>query len=175
MRKMIAAIMVAWAVPAAAYAEPSLPCPSGSTVLPAELSGWSSRTVIAAAANAADSDRARLEPKVARDATLIESSKVRFPVPPGKLASSETYGGILRFSVEADGVYRVALGAGAWVDVLREGKVIASSAHGHGPACSGIRKIVDFRLSAGEHFLQIAGSPTPVLAVLVAPRARFAD
>ena len=66
------------------------------------------------------------------------------------------------------GTYRVALGAGAWVDMLRDGKAIASTAHGHGPACSGIRKIVDFPLTPGSYVLQLAGSPDANIPVLVA-------
>nr|WP_179220809.1 hypothetical protein [Sphingomonas laterariae] len=47
---------------------------------------------------------------------------------------------------------------------LRIGQQIATA---HGPACSGVRKMVDFRLKAGRHVLQIAGSASPAIALMV--------
>jgi hypothetical protein len=45
---------------------------------------------------------------------------------------------------------------------------LTSIAHGHGPDCSGIRKMVDFRLEAGSYVLQIVGNGAPTVRVLVA-------
>ena len=78
-----------------------------------------------------------------------------------------SHGGLVGFSVTEAGTYRVALGSGAWIDVVRGGKAAASTAHGHGPACSGVRKTVDFPLTPGRYILQIAGNGTPSIAVMV--------
>ena len=43
-----------------------------------------------------------------------------------------------------------------------------SVAHGRGPACSGIRKMVDFALEPGLYVLQIAGNGGPSLPVMIA-------
>ena len=56
----------------------------------------------------------------------------------------------------------------AWVDVVRAGRALASSAHGHGPACTGIRKIVDFRLQPGRYVLQVSGGTSASVPVLIA-------
>lgn len=93
---------------------------------------------------------------------------MRYVVPPEKPGKPATHGGLASFTVATPGTYRVALGAGAWVDVVRDGKAVASVAHGHGPACSTIRKMVDFRLTPGRYLLQIAGNADPVIPVMVA-------
>lgn len=73
------------------------------------------------------------------------------------------------FSVTTAGTYRVALSGGAWIDMIRDGKVIASSAHTEGSACSGIRKIVDFPLTSGTYTLQLTGAKSATMTVLVMP------
>jgi homogentisate 1,2-dioxygenase len=62
----------------------------------------------------------------------------------------------------------VALGSGAWIDVLKGKAAMASVAHGHGPDCSGIRKMVDFRLSPGRYTLQIAANGEQTLPLMIA-------
>ena len=44
----------------------------------------------------------------------------------------------------------MGLSAGAWIDVVKDGAQVASSAHGHGPACSTLRKQVAFELGISE-------------------------
>jgi hypothetical protein len=76
------------------------------------------------------------------------------------------------FDVVKAGVYRVALSAGAWVDVVQGGTIAQSVAHGHGPECSGIRKIVSFHLAPGRYVLQLVASDVPeVTAIVLAPAA----
>ena len=62
----------------------------------------------------------------------------------------------------------MALGSGAWVDIVKDGKAIESVAHGHGPDCSGIRKMVDFPLEPGNYVLEIAANGQSQLPLLVA-------
>ncbi len=61
-------------------------------------------------------------------------------------------------------------GWGAWIDVVRDGKPLESIAHGHGPACSGIRKIVDFALQPGRYLVSIDGNEAPEVSILVAAK-----
>lgn len=86
------------------------------------------------------------------------------PEKPGEPASN---GGIFTFNVPTAGRYRIALGAGAWIDVLKGAVPAASVAHAHGPACSTIRKMVDFKLQPGRYLLQIAGSSAATLPMMV--------
>lgn len=98
---------------------------------------------------------------------LLPTPAVHYIVAPEKPGGTVSKGGLVRFSIEKAGTYRVALGSGAWIDLLEEGKPIASVAHGHGPACSGIRKMVDFPLQAGPHILQIAANGASDVTVMV--------
>lgn len=123
-----------------------------------ELAGWSQRSPVTAAT---------LVPGKAVDAALLKSTDVRYPVAPQKSGTAATYGGVFGFTVTAPGTYRVALDQGAWIDVLAGGKPVTATAHGHGPDCSGVRKMVDFPLTAGPHVLQIAANATPAIAVMI--------
>jgi hypothetical protein len=122
------------------------PCAAVDADLPASLAGW--RDPLAAE---------MLTPGRAARLTLRPVAEAGFIVPPGRAAAAGTYGGVVRFVVERPGTYRIALQRTGWIDVVGSGRAIASTAHGHGPACSSIRKIVDFDLAAGEYALQLSG------------------
>lgn len=66
------------------------------------------------------------------------------------------------------GTYRVALGAPAWIDLLADGEPLASTGHGHGPACTGVAKTVDFRLQPGRYVLQLSGASQAETTVMAA-------
>lgn len=154
-------------LPAAAAAQMPSPAPSctAPAALPAELSGWSKPTPLKAAAT--DPTKAQLTLARAVTATLLPAPGIRYPLRPEKPGTPATHGGLFAFTVGEAGRYRVALGAGAWVDVVKDGAAITSVAHGHGPDCSGVRKMVDFDLEPGRYMLQIAGNATPTLALMV--------
>ena len=135
---------------------------------PSSLESWATRTPLTAAADAARLDTAMLVPGKAVDATLVRTPEVRYVTRPEKPGGSVSHGGLFAFDVAQAGTYRVALGAGAWIDVLDGGKAVVSTNHGHGPDCSGIRKMVDFPLQPGRYVLQIGGNGTPDLPVMVA-------
>ncbi|WP_447761181.1 homogentisate 1,2-dioxygenase [Sphingopyxis panaciterrae] len=145
-----------------------LDCTTGASALPPELADWASRNAVTAAVDATFATAAPLAIGRAADAALKPSADVKFAVTPGKTGEGESNAGLLAFTVETAGSYRVALGAGAWVDVAKDGAALVSTAHGHGPQCSGIRKMVDFSLTPGTYLLQIAASPKPSIAVMIA-------
>lgn len=140
-------------------------CPAVVTP-PAEMSGWASPRPVGAGRNTARATI--LTPGVAVSARLSSTRDVRYAVRPEKPGGSVSYGGVFAFTVAAPGRYRIALGSGAWIDVLANGKPATSVAHGHGPACTGIRKMVDFDLAAGHYVLQVAGNGTANLPLMVA-------
>lgn len=137
-------------------------CPV-APVIPAELAGW--RTAMPVAAG---DTPAVIQVGQGARATLLPGAEVNYSLVPEKPGAAGTSGGVFAFEVARAGTYRVALGAGAWIDVVRGGAAIASKAHGHGPDCSPVKKMVDFDLTPGRYVLQIAGSPTPTLALIVA-------
>ena len=96
--------------------------------------------------------------------------KVAYAPAPSRAPKPGSFGGTYQVNLTAAGTYRVALGSGAWIDVVRDGKALASTAHTEGPACSGIRKIVDFALTPGSYTLQLSGAKEAPMRVLIAPK-----
>lgn len=141
-------------------------CATMRPAIPAELSHWGQRTALAAGTST------RSAPVLvigqAADLRLAAADRVTVATPPGRSVEPDGSAGLALFQIERAGTYRVALGDAAWVDVVRAGRALPSRAHGHGPMCSGIRKIVDFDLSPGRYVLQIAGTSSSAVAVLIA-------
>ena len=165
---LAAAAALAAALPATtAAAQSSQPaCPATPAAPPAEFAGWAA-PVAAKAATVLDTvtlvavgQAARLE--------LAAADKVTFAHPPEKVAEPGGHAGLVALDVTKRGRYRVALGAPAWIDLVRDGAVEKSVAHGHGPVCTGIRKIVDFNLEPGRHILQLSGAPAAEVVLMVA-------
>jgi hypothetical protein len=51
---------------------------------------------------------------------------------------------------------------------VRDEQAVKSTAHGHGPNCTGIRKMVDYPLTPGPYILQISANGQPQMTVLLA-------
>lgn len=139
-------------------------CTITQPVITEDLAGWSRTGEAGASADAASA------PQLGATRTrlaLLPTGDVRFAAAPERPAT-QGYSGLASFEVAKEGRVRIALDKGAWIDVARDGKVIRSVAHGHGPACSGIRKIVDFDLQPGRYLLQIVGAPAAEISALVA-------
>lgn len=143
-------------------------CSAAPAPLPAELSAWSEKAPAAAAADQAALANAVAVPGKAVALALKPTPDVKYALRPERPGGSVSFGGMLAFDVGAKGTYRIALGSGAWIDVVKDGQAAVSSAHGHGPDCSGIRKMVDFALEPGRYVLQIVGNGTPSVPVMVA-------
>lgn len=90
------------------------------------------------------------------------------PSAPGPRAPKPgTFLGSFPLTVTKAGTYRVALSQGAWIDVVGPNGAATSTAHEHGPACSGIAKIVSFDLAAGTWQMQLSDAKGPNLTVMV--------
>lgn len=76
----------------------------------------------------------------------------------------------LTLEIEQAGTYGVALDTGAWIDVAQSGTALRSTAHGHGPACSTIRKIVDFALQPGRYTITLSRTQAANVRLLVIRR-----
>jgi hypothetical protein len=77
--------------------------------------------------------------------------------------------GIVRLSVATAGTYRIAIGGKAWIDLVRDGVALASTAHGHGLGgnCDDVAKWVEFSLAPGNYALRLSEAATPTLSVIV--------
>jgi hypothetical protein len=155
---------------AAAAQEAHAPCAHMDAALPPELAAWSHRADIASATDAAGLAKAELVPGQAVTATLHPTREVAFVTQPEKPGGSVAHGGMFAVRIAAPGTYRFVLGSGAWIDVLKDGAAVASSAHAPGPACSTARKTVEFPLQPGRYVLQVSANADPTLGILIVQR-----
>lgn len=100
---------------------------------------------------------------------LSSTPQVKYEVRPEKPGSSVSYGGILILNITKSGTYRIALGSAAWLDVIGKDGPLRSTAHGHGPDCTGIRKVVEFSLEPGRYTIQIAANGASDVTVMALP------
>lgn len=138
-------------------ASPAAPrCAATDAALPATLSGW--------AAPATEFGVNKAVMLQAGDAAKLAG------VPAGAKPGGAV---MIGFRVEKAGRYGVALDQRGWIDVVPGavgGEALKSAAHGHGPQCSTIRKIVRFDLQPGLYRLYLTGLDKPAAkTMLVAP------
>jgi hypothetical protein len=128
-------------------------------------SGWELNTPVTAAADPATLGQAELTLGKASHVTLHPASKVRYAVAPERAPDLTLHGGLVAVTIPAAGNYRVGLSSGAWLDVLKDGKPVASAAHGHGEGC--VRKAVTFFLEPGLVVIQLSGNREADLRMMV--------
>lgn len=142
-------------------------CPTPA-VPTGELAPWTSPVRLTAAGSEGRTSRALLAVGQAAILTLLPTPDVRYPHRPEKPGGSVSYGGLVRIDVAEAGTYRVGLSSAAWVDLVRGGTAVVSVKHGHGPDCTGIRKMVDYPLQPGRYTLQVSANGEQAITVLVA-------
>ena len=145
-------------------------CGAMDVELPPELVGWTVKTPLAAAKIAADLPKASLTPGKAFLATLPSTPDVTYVVQPEKPGGSVSHGGLFDLTVSSAGTYVIALGTGAWIDVLKDGAPMTSGSHGRGPNCTTLRKMVTFDLKPGSYVVQISANGPAELPIMVAKR-----
>lgn len=153
---MLLALLLAQAAPAPAA------CPTTPAPLPADYAGWNAALPVAAAAEPAAVADAMLTLGKGARATLAPAGALKLPVAPKTPLAATAHGGLFAFEATGAGRYRVALGAGLWVEVVANGLALPSVAHGHGPACTAVRKFVEWDLKPGRYLLQVTGDPAAV-------------
>jgi hypothetical protein len=100
---------------------------------------------------------------------LKEKSDLTFAVPPERNKPNETtYAGLATLSVEATGVYRIALDQGLWVDAIVNGSLVRAEDFQGRRGCNAPHKIVEFLLPARTQItLQFSASNVPIVKVSV--------
>lgn len=90
---------------------------------------------------------------------LAPQPQVKFVTPPGKVMLADgAYAGMVKFRVPRSGSYRVSLDAPFWIDIVADGKLLATQDFS-GSRCVGPHKIVIFNMPAGQDlWLQISGA-----------------
>ena len=146
---------------ASVQASPLSPAPPKNCLpLPLELAGW-------AAPATAMNDRRPFGLEKAVVVSLVPTAAFTFPKPPERAPDPKSFSNSVTISLKRAGVYRLLANSGVWLDVVSSSGVQPSLSHRHGPACSGIRKMVDYRLSAGSHIIQISGSSTDSAKIMM--------
>ncbi|MBN9532871.1 MAG: homogentisate 1,2-dioxygenase [Alphaproteobacteria bacterium] len=166
MRKILFAIALFFQ-PLPVWAAAPAACPAMDKALPAPLVGWTKPVPLTAATRTDTLEEAVLTLGHSAHVRLQPTRSVHYAVQPDKPGGSVSHGGLLAITIAKPGTYQVSLGSGAWVDVVEDGKKVVSSAHGHGPACSTIRKAVAFPLKPGRHVIQISANADAALAIMV--------
>ncbi|MDR6786845.1 hypothetical protein J2Y58_000183 [Sphingomonas sp. BE138] len=151
---------------------PDAACTAARPLLPAGFESWNTRMPVEAGAGT------RSAPVIvigrAAELRLVPTDRLTPAAPPTRPVEGGSNAGMALFQVARAGTYRIALGAPAWIEVVRAGRALPAATHAHGPACSGIRKIVDYSLAPGRYVLQLTGAQAAVLPVLIAPARRAA-
>lgn len=146
---LFAALLLAQTAPAAQ----AIACKAPDASLPTALTGWT-----------APGDELTPDKAVSLDAVDASTLKgLPAGAKPGKAAT-------ITFKVAKAGTYGIALDQGGWIDVLpgaAGGTALTSVAHGHGPECSTIRKIVRFKLDPGTYRLYLTGLTQPKAKVML--------
>jgi hypothetical protein len=145
-------------------------CSAMDKTLPADLAAWTAQTPLAAATGAATLGKATLVPGKAVTAELPQTPDVHFVTQPEKPGGTVSHGGMFELKIDKAGTYVIGLGSGAWIDVLKDGKPLVSTAHARGPDCSTLRKMVDFPLEPGRYVLQVSANADAKLPILLARR-----
>ena len=112
------------------------------------------------------------------DLSTMPVANIRLAVQPSRpLSGSHVATG--SFDVITAGRYSVAVGGATqpikrvWLDIAgADNKPLTSVAHGHGQACTGMTKVVEFDLKPGRYTLLATGltAATPVRALIVPKR-----
>jgi hypothetical protein len=91
--------------------------------------------------------------------TLLPAAEVTPVVGSGHKAKAGTSAGLAALDVTRAGKLDVALSTAAYVDLVSDGKIVASSGHRMGDACTGIRKIVSFDVKPGRYIVELSDAP----------------
>ncbi|MDR3373899.1 MAG: hypothetical protein P4L98_09245, partial [Ancalomicrobiaceae bacterium] len=142
-------------------------CPEDAVPLPAELSGWTTQLPIVAATQPGQIGSAEVKVGQAVKASMQMTPGVTYAARPANPGGTVSSGGIFKLSIPETGTYRVAVGTHSWIDIVDSGKLVESVNHGGGPACSGIKKMVDYPLNAGTYVLQLSAGDEMTAGILV--------
>ena len=100
-----------------------------------------------------------LVPGRATRLTLLPVRNVTFVAKSEHKAKPGTRAGLAALDVARAGKLEIALSSATYVDLVRDGKILPSTAHRRADACTGIHKIVSFDVVRGSYILQLGDAP----------------
>ncbi len=144
MKRLI--MMAAVLLPVSAIAAPACKVPAG----------WSKPVAHRAAAS--PDMKFALKPGQAVRLSLLDANKVKLAAASGHKAKPNRAAGLAALDVPRAGTLSVALSTATYVDLIRDGKIIATS--GFSDNCGTVRKTVKFAVTQGRYIVQLTDAPT---------------
>lgn len=139
------------------------------TDLPKDMSSWKEPMAISAAKTGAELSQSVVVINKAVQATLFPTKTVQFVVAPEERGGSVSFAGMVQFDVPTQGTYRVITNSRPWIEMVKDGKSIASIKHQHGAQCLGMEKILDFPLSPGRHTMEFTANGKETIKFIIVP------
>ena len=102
---------------------------------------------------------------------LQPHNSVAYALPPGrqpKIANSAG-GFVVVSNVPKAGQYQITASAEGWIDVIQDGKPLASTAHSGRRDCPDVRKSVRFDLQSGAVTIQVSGVDSKLIKLAILP------
>ncbi|WGS21306.1 MULTISPECIES: hypothetical protein [unclassified Bradyrhizobium] len=102
--------------------------------------------------------------------TLVTPADAKLPTPPERAPKDGTFAGFTSFkTTPKSGLYTISLSAGAWVDVVQDGRSLKPKAFSGATDCDGIRKTMKYELSASPFVLQVSGARENSISIAIQP------
>jgi hypothetical protein len=98
---------------------------------------------------------------------LLPQEQVRFAA--GK-PSRKGYAGLAAIDVPRAGILQVAVDNKTYVDVVRAGKPLALVGEPKTKGCTGVQKILEFKVAPGRYLVQLSGSPDKTVRIVTSLR-----
>jgi hypothetical protein len=109
-------------------------------------------------------------PSTGMTLVLSAPAEAKLPTPPERAPKEGTFAGFTSFkNPPKAGVYTVSLSAGAWVDLVQDGRPLKPKAFSGATDCDGIRKTMKYEISASPFVLQISGTKENSISVAILP------
>ena len=98
-----------------------------------------------------------LAPNTASRLRLLKANQVKLATP--SRARRNTSAGLAAIDVPRAGALDVVLSNASYVDLVRDGEPLRSTAHRMTTGCTGMRKVVSFAVTPGRYVVQLTGAP----------------
>lgn len=107
---------------------------------------------------------------VAATLTLRPIADAGLPSPPERAAAEGTFAGYLSVKTPLQaGVYSISVSAGAWIDVMQDGRYLKPKAFSGATDCAGLRKTMKFDLAASPFAVQVSGMKENTISLAILP------
>jgi hypothetical protein len=102
--------------------------------------------------------------------SLVSPADAKLPSPPERAPKDGTMAGFATFKAAPKaGIYTISLSAGAWVDVVQDGRFLKPKAFSGATDCEGIRKTMKYELAAQPFVLQVSGTKENAISIAILP------